>query len=604
MVNPAPGSPSSAAPTGRTIDPKACGSSCCPGPERRGTDRRRPRLSVSRSRRSPTRQARRSPSSLEPEDGQGPEGHRRRTRRHIRAVHGPGLARRQAAGRRASRSRSTAPGHPAALEAGDAAGTTKEERRHHAREQRRCRSRPSQNGTACCAPDSAGPSARPGSTGARSDLGDARGDQARRSPPRTPRRSASRSRSGPSTVWKGQPQVKSFTTYHGGGEARVTNIHLIADAVRGTIVKPGETFSLNGRVGKRTPDEGLRRGRRHLQRRARHRLSAAACPSSRRRCSTPPSSAGMDFVSYQSHSIHFDRYPYGREATLGWETPDQKWKNNTPYGVMIWTTYTDTSITVTLWSTQNVYGQQTAQTSTKVGNGCTRVRTTAHPLLGRRPHLHRPGRLLYRPAEGVDCPGPLSAALDGAERRLRPAAAAAPYPRRRGLIPMCSSSAPARPVRRRRSPWARRALGHGRRQGHVPPRQDLRRRPHHRRPAAARPARPATEDRGLLAAGRRRRRRRPLRAARPPSPSPGPGHVRRRRPPDRPRRRAARRRPRRRRPRCSKASPSPAPTTVADVVDAHARRRPTLTRALRPRRRRDVVPAAQAARHGDPRLPR
>ena len=133
--------------------------------------------------------------------------------------------------------------------------------------------------------------------------------------------------------------------------------------------------------------------------------SAAACRSSPRPCSTPPSSPASTSSSYQSHSIHFDRYPYGREATLGWENPDQKCKNNTPYGVMIWTSYTDTCVTVTLYSTQNVYGQQTGQTSVQ---GRARAPASAPSAPGRGPTATRAsttsGRL-YRPAEGVDCPG-------------------------------------------------------------------------------------------------------------------------------------------------------------------------------------------------------
>jgi vancomycin resistance protein YoaR len=205
------------------------------------------------------------------------------------------------------------------------------------------------------------------------------------------------------TEWKGQPQVKSFTTYHACCEARVINIHHIADAVRGTIVKPGETFSLNGRVGQRTTAKGYVEA--GVIYNGVHDTDIGGGVS---QFSTTLFNAaffaGMDFVAYQSHTIHFDRYPYGREATLGWENPDQKWKNNTPYGVMIWTSYTDTSVTVTLWSTQNVYGQQTAQTSTKVGP-CTRVRTerTRTWADGHKSVDHVGST--YRPAEGVDCPG-------------------------------------------------------------------------------------------------------------------------------------------------------------------------------------------------------
>lgn len=179
---------------------------------------------------------------------------------------------------------------------------------------------------------------------------------------------------GTTTEWKGQAQVKSFTTYYKAGEARVTNIHRIADIVDGTIVKPGETFSMNGVVGQRTIAKGF--------------VEAGAIANGEHvtevgggvsQFATTTFNAaffaGLPFEEYQAHSEHFDRYPYGREATMGWEHPDLKWTNNTPYGILIDTSYTATSVTVTLWSTQYAYGEQTGQTTGTSGR-CTTVKTT------------------------------------------------------------------------------------------------------------------------------------------------------------------------------------------------------------------------------------
>ncbi|MEV0391290.1 peptidoglycan binding domain-containing protein, partial [Nonomuraea sp. NPDC050643] len=52
-------------------------------------------------------------------------------------------------------------------------------------------------------------------------------------------------------------RVSSFTTQHPCCAPRVTNIHRIADIVDGYVVKPGETFSLNGVVGKRDRARGF-----------------------------------------------------------------------------------------------------------------------------------------------------------------------------------------------------------------------------------------------------------------------------------------------------------------------------------------------------------
>jgi vancomycin resistance protein YoaR len=106
--------------------------------------------------------------------------------------------------------------------------------------------------------------------------------------------------------------------------------------------------------------------------------------------------------TYQAHSIYISRYPYGREATLSWTKPDLVISNTTPYGVLIDTSYTSTSLTVTLWSTKYATGAQTAQSEAPLGN-CKRVTTErtrtyvdGHTKVD---HVYA----TYRPAEGVKC---------------------------------------------------------------------------------------------------------------------------------------------------------------------------------------------------------
>ncbi|MCU1371111.1 MAG: Vancomycin B-type resistance protein VanW [Ilumatobacteraceae bacterium] len=179
---------------------------------------------------------------------------------------------------------------------------------------------------------------------------------------------------GTTTEWKGVQQVKSFTTYHPCCAARVTNIQRIADIVNGTVIKPGEKFDMNGIVGQRTTDKGF--------------VSAGAIANGEHvdevgggvsQFATTMFNAaffaGLPINTYQAHSEHFDRYPFGREATMGWENPNLVWTNNTPYGILVETSHTDTSVTVRFWSTQYAYGQQTGQTTGKSGS-CTTVQTT------------------------------------------------------------------------------------------------------------------------------------------------------------------------------------------------------------------------------------
>lgn len=182
------------------------------------------------------------------------------------------------------------------------------------------------------------------------------------------------------TEWNGQPQVKSFTTYHPCCANRVVNIQKMADTVRGTLVKPGEKFSINAVVGERTAAKGY--------------VPAGAIANGKHvdeigggvsQFATTMFNAayfaGLQIDTYQAHSEYFSRYPRGREATMGFPNPDLVWTNNSPYGILVWTSYTDTSITVTLYSTQWATAAQTGSKESRSGR-CTVVtteRTVTYP---------------------------------------------------------------------------------------------------------------------------------------------------------------------------------------------------------------------------------
>ncbi|MEZ5165201.1 MAG: VanW family protein [Acidimicrobiales bacterium] len=115
--------------------------------------------------------------------------------------------------------------------------------------------------------------------------------------------------------------------------------------------------------------------------------------------------AGLEFGEYQSHSIYIDRYPYGREATVSFPHPDLQIRNPSPYGVLIWPTTTDDSITVRLYSTRWAVGDQTGQKQRTEGTSCTRVTTERTRTFVGDGHTEVDTvTARYRP-EGVACDG-------------------------------------------------------------------------------------------------------------------------------------------------------------------------------------------------------
>jgi vancomycin resistance protein YoaR len=197
--------------------------------------------------------------------------------------------------------------------------------------------------------------------------------------------------------------MAEFTTNHPSGQARVTNIQRMADIVRGAIIEPGGEFSLNNFVGERTTNKGfvpagvIYNG-----------VFAEDVGGGVSQFATTLFNAaffaGLDLNAYQAHSIYIDRYPYGREATVNWPGVDLRIGNPTDFPVLIWPEYTAGSITVKLFGTAVVIGEQTGQTEEAVGE-CTRVRTE-------RTRTWVDGRVevdsvsaIYQPEEGLNCDG-------------------------------------------------------------------------------------------------------------------------------------------------------------------------------------------------------
>ncbi|MCB1282735.1 MAG: VanW family protein [Microthrixaceae bacterium] len=160
--------------------------------------------------------------------------------------------------------------------------------------------------------------------------------------------------------------IGEFTTRHAAGQARVKNIHRMSDLTRGVLIAPGETFSANDHVGKRTVEKGFVEAGVIEQGEFKEDVGGGV---SQWATTTFNAAffAGLDIVEHKPHSLYISRYPYGREATLAYPSVDLKIRNNTPYGVVIWPTYTNSSITVQMWSTRWVSGEQSAISRT---SGC------------------------------------------------------------------------------------------------------------------------------------------------------------------------------------------------------------------------------------------
>nr|WP_237447536.1 VanW family protein [Nocardioides flavescens] len=129
-------------------------------------------------------------------------------------------------------------------------------------------------------------------------------------------------------------RISSFTTYFPYAEYRNVNIGRAGELVDGTLVAPGETFSLNGTVGERTAENGFTEGFIISDGIFKEDLGGGVSQMA----TTVFNAAffgGMTDVEHKPHSFYIDRYPVGREATVAWPVVDLQWRNDTPYGVLV-----------------------------------------------------------------------------------------------------------------------------------------------------------------------------------------------------------------------------------------------------------------------------
>ncbi len=161
-------------------------------------------------------------------------------------------------------------------------------------------------------------------------------------------------------------QVSAFTTYFPHAAYRNTNIGRAAELVDGTILEPGETFSLNDTVGERTRANGFTKGFVIEDGVFQEDLGGGVSQMATTTFNAM-FFAGLKDLEHKTHSFYIDRYPVGREATVAWGSVDLRFQNDTPYGVLITaqvTPSTPTSqgvVTVRMWSTD--YWDITASTS-------------------------------------------------------------------------------------------------------------------------------------------------------------------------------------------------------------------------------------------------
>jgi vancomycin resistance protein YoaR len=145
--------------------------------------------------------------------------------------------------------------------------------------------------------------------------------------------------------------VSEFTTYYTCCAPRVTNIQRAAELLDGTVLGRGETFSLNGALGKRTAENGFVTAPQIFD----GRLEDAVGGGISQVATTMYNAAffaGLRLDTHQAHQFYISRYPMGREATVSWGGPELVFTNDWDAGLLIKVSAWSTGIAVRFFSSK------------------------------------------------------------------------------------------------------------------------------------------------------------------------------------------------------------------------------------------------------------
>jgi vancomycin resistance protein YoaR len=150
-------------------------------------------------------------------------------------------------------------------------------------------------------------------------------------------------------------RISTFTTdYDSSNKPRVNNIHILADALDGTLIPPGGTFSFNETIGPRTAEKGYQEANAIVNGKLVPQLGGGICQVGTTIFNTVFFS-GLPVVERHNHSQYISHYPTGRDATVSWGGPDFKFSNDTDHWVLVATGYTNSTITISLYGTNPGY---------------------------------------------------------------------------------------------------------------------------------------------------------------------------------------------------------------------------------------------------------
>lgn len=156
-----------------------------------------------------------------------------------------------------------------------------------------------------------------------------------------------------------------YSTYVSGTSVRKNNVKLAGEKCNGIILLPGEEFSYNQTVGKRTKAAGFGEAGAYLNGETVQEVGGGICQTS----STIYNAivlSNLKITERHNHTYISGYVPIGRDATVSWGGPDFKFKNDQKYPIKLEVFYSNSRIYAKVYGT-NVDGIKVEFTSSRTG---------------------------------------------------------------------------------------------------------------------------------------------------------------------------------------------------------------------------------------------
>lgn len=141
-----------------------------------------------------------------------------------------------------------------------------------------------------------------------------------------------------------------YSTYVSGSSVRKSNVKLAGDKCNGIILLPGEEFSYNDTVGKRTKEAGFGEAAAYLNGETVQEVGGGVCQTSSTLYNAIVLS-NLEITERHNHTFISSYVPIGRDATVSWNGPDFKFKNNQKYPIKLDVSYSNSRLYVKVYGT-------------------------------------------------------------------------------------------------------------------------------------------------------------------------------------------------------------------------------------------------------------